>query len=974
MPISWNEIRQNAIKFSRVWAGATSERAEKQTFWNEFFEVFGIKRRLVATFEEPVKKISGRYGYIDLFWQGRLLVEHKSAGQNLSKAESQAFDYVRQLADEGRLDDIPRYIIVSDFARIALHDLEPEEQRDLPLFDQRRGVTHEFPLADFYRHIHQFAFIAGYKQHTFQEQDPINIEAVQIMGELHDALEAGGYTGHDLQRFLVRILFCLFAQNTSIFEPESFRLFIENRTAPDGSDLGEKLARLFEVLNTPPENRQKNLDETLADFPYVNGDLFNEHLGFADFNRDMRNALLGCTRKDWSRISPAIFGSLFQSIMDDKHRRQIGAHYTSERDILKVVRSLFLDELRAEFQNRKADRSTGRRARLAEFHDNLCKLRFFDPACGCGNFLVIGYREIRQLELETLKEIFGKQTELTLDEITKLSQVDVDQFYGIEIGEWPARIAEVALWLMDHQMNLKVSEAFGQLYQRLPLKKSPHIHCGNALRLDWKTILPPEKCSYVLGNPPFVGKKEQNAEQKADMKLIWQDEDGTGVLDYVTCWYMKAADYIRGSEIRVAFVSTNSISQGEQVGVLWRGLRRRFTLYIHFAHRTFAWESEARGKAHVHVVIIGFAAFDRPDKVIFEYPHSKAEPLKVTAARINPYLADAADVLLFKRGKPLCEVSEISYGSMANDQKRGDDGVGNLILDVEARRKLLAETPELAPFIRPFVGSREFINNIERWCLWLVDAPPQLIRSSPELSRRINSVREWRESSGRAETVRLAATPSLFGEIRQPKSDYLLLPKVSSEERPYLPIGFLPPKVIASGSSLIVPGATRYEFGVLSSAMHMAWMRYTGGRMKSDYQYSSQIVYNNFPWPDATAAQRERVEDKARAVLSTREPHVPPRGLGTLADLYDPLSMPPELVKAHDELDRAVEKCYRADQFRSDRERVELLFLLYEKLTAPLLPATPKPRGRRPRTEPTTPRPARQRTPALPGQNPPPSE
>ena len=501
MPISWNEIRHNAIRFSNQWAGAKSESAEKQTFWNEFFEVFGLKRRLVATFEEPVKKIAGQYGYIDLLWPGRLLVEHKSFGQNLGKAESQAFDYVRQLANENRLDEIPRYIIVSDFARIALHDLEPEEHRDLPLFDKKRGVTHEFPLAEFHRHIHEFAFIPGYKQHTFKEQDPINIEAVQIMGELHDALEFGGYTGHDLQRFLVRILFCLFAQNTGIFEPESFRLFIENRTAPDGSDLGEKLARLFEVLNTPPEKSQKNLDETLAAFPYVNGELFSEHLGFADFNRDMRNALLACTRKDWSRISPAIFGSLFQSIMQPAARRQIGAHYTSERDILKVIRSLFLDDLRAEFENRKADRSTGRRARLEEFHQKLCKLRFLDPACGCGNFLVIGYRELRELELETLKEIFGKQTELTLDEITKLSQVDVDQFYGIEIGEWPVRIAEVALWLMDHQMNLKVSDAFGQLYQRLPLKKSPTIVCGNALRLDWKTILPPKRCSYVLGNP-----------------------------------------------------------------------------------------------------------------------------------------------------------------------------------------------------------------------------------------------------------------------------------------------------------------------------------------------------------------------------------------------------------------------------------------------------------------------------------------
>jgi hypothetical protein len=971
MPISWNEIRHNAIKFSREWTGVRRESAEKQSFWNDFFEVFGIKRRLVATFEDPVKKLSGDYGFIDLLWPGKLLVEHKSFGQDLGKAESQAFGYVRELANQGRLDEIPRYIIVSDFARIALHDLEPEDQRDLPLFDKRRGVTHEFPLADFHRNVHEFAFIPGYKQHTFQEQDPINIEAVQIMGELHDALEAGGYTGHDLERFLVRVLFCLFAEDTAIFEPESFRLFIENRTAPDGSDLGEKLARLFEVLNTPPDKRQKNLEETLAAFPYVNGDLFSEHLGFADFNRDMRNALLGCTRKDWSRISPAIFGSLFQAIMDDKQRRQIGAHYTSERDILKVIRSLFLDDLRAEFENRKADRSTGRRARLEEFHDKLCQMRFLDPACGCGNFLVIGYRELRQLELETLREIFGKQTELTLDEITKLSQVDVDQFYGIEIGEWPSRIAEVALWMMDHQMNQKVSDAFGQIYQRLPLKKSPHIRCGNALRLDWREVLPPEKCSYVLGNPPFVGKKEQNAEQKADMALIWGEEEGTGVLDYVTCWYIKAGDYIRNTNIRVAFVSTNSISQGEQVGVFWRGLRRRYSLYIHFAHRSFAWMSEARGKAHVHVVIIGFASFNRADKVIFEYAHSKAEPLRVSASRINPYLADAVDVLLFKRGKPICSVPEINYGSMANDRRKHDKGLGNLILDRESRAAILAEDPDFDPFIRPFVGSEEFLNGTERWCLWLVDAPPPLIRRSKMVQKRIEAVRQARLESGRKETIKLATTPALFGEIRQPNTDYLLLPKVSSEERPYMPLGFMEPRFIANGSSLIIPSAGLYQFGVLSSAIHMAWMRYTGGRLESRYQYSSQIVYNNFPWPNTMAEQRKRVEEKGRAVLAARRPHLPPRGLATLADLYNPLTMPRELVRAHAELDRAVEKCYRSEPFHSDRQRVEFLFSLYEKLTAPLLPVTPKARGRRSKSAGTSPLAKRQRTPLLPGQNPP---
>jgi hypothetical protein len=970
MPISWNEIRHNAIRFSRDWAGVKSESAEKQTFWNEFFQVFGIKRRVVASFEESVKRISGDCGRIDLFWPGIMLVEHKSFGEDLHKAETQAFQYIRELAnDPQRREEIPRYIIVSDFARIAIHDLEPEEQRDLPLFDQKRGTTHVFPLVEFHKHVQHFAFIPGYKQHALQEEDPVNIEAVRMMGDLHDALEAGGYTGHDLERFLVRILFCLFAEDTGIFDRESFHLFIENRTAPDGSDLGTMLARLFEVLNTPLEKRQKHLDETLAAFPYVNGDLFSEHLGFADFNRDMRNALLACTRKDWSRISPAIFGSLFQAVMEPKKRRQIGGHYTAEQNILKVSRSLFLDELRAEFETIKADRSTRRRARLEEFHAKLCRLCFLDPACGCGNFLVVTYRELRQLELEVLMELFRGQRELTLDEINKLSQVDVDQFYGIEIGEWPARIAEVALWLMDHQMNLKVSEVFGQLYQRLPLKKSPHIHCANALRLDWKTVLRPEKCSYVLGNPPFVGKKEQNAEQKADMDLIWEHEEGTGVLDYVTCWYVKAGDYIRNTRVRVAYVSTNSISQGEQVGVLWRGLRKRYTLHIHFAHRSFAWVSEARGKAHVHVVIIGFAAFDRPDKVIFEYAHSKAEPLRVAATRINPYLADAVDVLLFKRGKPLCVVPEISYGSMANDRRKTDKGLGNLILDRENRAEIVSETPEIEPFIRPFIGSEEFLNGTERWCLWLVDAPPAVIRKSKLVQERIEAVREARLESGRPETVRLAAKPALFGEIRQPATDYLLLPKVSSEERPYMPLGFLTPYFIANGSSLIIPNADLFEFGVLSSVVHMAWMRYTGGRLETRYQYSSQIVYNNFPWPNASAEQRERVEEEAQAVLTAREPHLPPHGMATLADLYDPNTMPRDLLRAHAELDRAVERCYRPEPFHSDRERVEHLFRLYEQLTAPLLPAAPRRRTRQAAAPAVQSRRTRPRTPGLPSQS-----
>src|ERR1019366_4870583 len=532
MPLSWNEIRHNAIAFSKEWTGVKSKQAERQTFWNEFFNVFGIRRRVVASLEEPVKKISGGYGYIDLFWPGVVLVEHKSLGKDLGKAGSQAFRYIQDLAREGRTNEIPRYVIVSDFTRIALHDLEPEDQRVLPLLDTSRVATIELPLADFHKHIHDFAFIPGYKQHKFEDHDPINIEAVEIMGRLHDALEAGGYSGHQLERFLVRILFCLFSEDTGIFERESFKLYLLNRTSEDGSDLGLHLARLFDVLNTPPEKRQTNLDETLAAFAYVNGELFAESLGFADFNRDMRNALLACTGFDWSRISPAIFGSLFQAVMEPKERRQIGGHYTNERDILKVIRSLFLDDLRAEFERAKSSK-----AELKRFHEKMAMLHFLDLACGCGNFLVITYRELRLLEIEILKLIHkADQRKLNIQE---LSLVAVDAFYGIEISEWPARIAEVAMWLMDHQMNILLSEAFGQYFVRLPLKKSPTIVCGNALRLDWKKILPSDQCSYVLGNPPFVGKHLMTIEQEQDMRLVWGNTGGAGFLDYVTGWYRK---------------------------------------------------------------------------------------------------------------------------------------------------------------------------------------------------------------------------------------------------------------------------------------------------------------------------------------------------------------------------------------------------------------------------------------------------
>lgn len=919
MSLSWNEIRHNAIRFAREWEGATSESADKQTFWNEFFAVFGIPRKTVASFEVPVLKTSGNFGKIDMLWKGVLLVEHKSAGEDLGEAKTQAFDYLQALGTEGRHRDVPRYVVVSDFARIVLRGLE-------------EGTCLTFPLTDLHRHIHAFAFIPGYQQHKFKEEDPINAEAAELLGELHDALEAGGFSGHDLERFLVRILFCLFAEDTGLFPRRAFELYLEENAFEDMAKIGPSLQHLFHVLNTPEDQRQKNLSVELQQFPYVNGDLFAERLAWADFGDDGRQVLRKCCGFDWSRISPAIFGSLFQSVMEPKARRQIGAHYTSERDILKVIRSLFLDDLRAEFDGLKADRSSRRRARLEEFHAQLCRLRFLDPACGCGNFLVITYRELRALELEVLLELFGRQRELTLADVNRLSQVDVDQFYGIEIGEWPARIAEVALWLMDHQMNLQVSEAFGQLYQRLPLKKSPRIRCDNALRTDWKHFLPPAECSYVLGNPPFVGHHYQSAEQKGDHQLVLAAIEARGVLDYVSNWYVKAAEYIQGTRVRCAFVSTNSITQGEQAGLLWNHLFQHYRLKILFAHRTFSWMSEARGKAHVHVVIVGFGAFDAAPKPIHDYDSDSEKSTVSTVRNISPYLVEGADRAVSTRTDPICSVPKMSWGNKPTDG-------GHFILSPEERTELLAKEPQAAPFVRRYMSGGDFINGEERYCLWLKDADPSLLRRCPRVMARVELVRQSRLASKAESTRRYAAYPALFRQIAQPDSDYLAIPEVSSERRPYIPMAFLPSEVICSNKIQFVPNASLWHLGILTSAMHMAWMRQVCGRLESRYSYSNSLVYNNFPWPaNISDKDRATVVAAAQAVLNARAkfPHA------TLADLYDPLSMKAELVKAHKALDRAVDRCYRPEPFPSDRARVEHLFALYERLTAPLIPAASK--------------------------------
>ena len=937
MPLSWNEIRHRAIAFSREWQGETREAAERQSFWNDFFNVFGVRRRTVATFEEPVKKLSGDWGFIDLFWPGRLLAEHKSAGGDLGKAHAQGMDYIRGLKDTGRDREIPRWLIVSDFARIALHDLEPEQDPDAPLL-KRLPPSVEFPLADLHKYVRHFAFIAGYTHHRLNPEDPANLEATQLMCNLHDALQAGGYTGHELKRFLVRILFCLFAEDNGIFPQKAFELFLCDRTAEDGSDLGVRLEQLFRVLNTDAPQRQRNLDEELRDFPYVNGQLFAERLEFAEFNADMRNGLLACCRFHWETISPAVFGSLFQAVMDSKERRRIGGHYTAEKNILKVIRSLFLDDLRAEFESIKADRSTRRTARLHEFHEKLAKLRFLDPACGCGNFLVITYRELRKLELEVLLELYGQQHEMSLDDVNQLSKVNVDQFYGIEIEEFPARIAEVALWLTDHQANIALSQAFGQFYDRLPLRASPHIVVGNALRTDWRTVLPPGQCSFVLGNPPFVGKHYQTADQRADMALVFHDFKNTGDMDYVVSWFYQAAEYIQGTQIRVGFVSTNSITQGEQVPVVWGLLFGRFRVKIHFAHRTFAWESEARGKAHVHVVIIGFGASDTANKRIYDYDTHAEHPVVSEAANISPYLTPGSDSFVTKRTKPLGDVPEMRCGNKPSDG-------GNFILTDAEKKELLAIEPAAAKLLKRFTGSEEFINGNMRWCLWLTDAGPTELRALPEVMKRVQAVREFRAKSTAAPTRKAAQTPTRFFYISQPASKFIAIPEVSSQRRNYIPIDLLLPNTIVSNKIFIIAKPSFYLFGILSSEMHMSWVRQVGGRLKSDYSYSGSMVYNTFPWPtEITDKQEAAVEAAAQAVLDARAQYP----TSTLADLYDPLTMPAPLLKAHQQLDRAVDRCYRSEPFSSDRHRVEYLFALYEQLTAPLVAAAKSARkGRR---------------------------
>lgn len=935
MRLSFNEIRARAASFAKTYADATYEKGETQTFYNDFFAIFGVKRRSVARYEEHVKKLDNRSGFIDLFWPKVLLVEQKSAGRDLVKAGTQAGEYFDALKETDR----PRFQLLCDFQTFQLLDRDTREET-------------AFALTDLPKHVEKFGFIMGMEQRSFKDQDPVNIEASELVGRLHDALEASGYKGHQLEVFLTRLVFCLFADDTGIFEPRDMFLdFLETRTSQDGSDTGPLIAQLFEVLDTPEDQRQTHLDEDLARFPYVNGDLFKDPIRIPSFNSDMRERLIEACRFNWSGISPAIFGSLFQSVMDKKERRKAGAHYTTEKNILKVIGPLFLDELRAEFETLKT-RKQNRVRLLQAFHDKLAGLTFLDPACGCGNFLIITYRELRLLEIEVLREIYraelarmkGGATELPLQSLLKL---DVDKFYGIEFSEFPARIAETAMWMMDHIMNTQASLEFGAAFLRIPLRKSPNITHADALEADWTTIAP-KGLSYIIGNPPFIGAKYQSTEQREQVRKIAALGKSGGTLDYVCAWFIKAAAF--GAPM--AFVSTNSITQGEQVAQFWPIMFDKYHFEITFAHQTFAWGSEARGKAAVHVVVLGLEPCNsaRADRQLFSYPDIKGDPIETRHKALSPYLIDASTLanphlVVREESKPINGLPKLIIGSKPIDG-------GHFIFSGEERDAFLAKEPQAKPFLRPYIGAREFLNGGDRHILCASLIPPQDYRAMPLTKAIVGQVREYRlgnipKKGKDPDTIKkpgisslaLAETPTAFHVTVLPKAPFLVLPRVTSERREYAAIGLLKPPIVPSDAVTIALNTTPSQFALLTSAMHMAWLRTIGGKLKSDYRYSIGLVYNTFPMPPS--GDLTKLEPHAQAILDARANHPD----ASLADLYDPDIMPVDLRSAHKANDKAVDRLYRKAMFKSERERVEHLFQLYEKMTDPLL-VKPAKKGR----------------------------
>lgn len=930
--LSINAIRERCVKFAYDWSDCVGdEKQDGHEFMRELMKCFGITKRKAISYERRSNRAStGRQGYIDALIPGKALIEMKSAGKDLNKAEEQALDYIHDLADV----ETPRLLIISDFRRIRIVDLDSEMATD---GSGDAGRT-EFRLTQLPDHVDDLKFLAGYGmvQVGSREQEEASIRAARVMADLYEALDGSGYSDHEASIFLIRTLFCLYGDDAGLWERDLFTEFLETRTREDGSDLGAQLALLYQTLKTPMECRQLTLDELTARFPYVNGGIFEEQLNIPSFSSAMRDELMRACAFDWSGISPAVFGSLFQAVKSPEARRELGEHYTSETNILKTLGPLFLDELRQKFADHVHDAK-----KLTDLRKELGELRIMDPACGCGNFLVVAYRELRSLDTEILVRI--RELELARKDNDEFQatmffddrgehaeiMVQLDHFFGIEIEEWPARIAQTALHLAHHQANREMERLLGQAPSILPLSTSAHITIGNALRTDWTQVCPPSPTVRIVGNPPFIGQSMRSEEQTDDLRVVWGDAYD-GYLDYVTGWFIKASQYFhavpRGG--RFAFVSTNSIAQGAPVPALFRPLLEG-GWRIRFAHQTFAWTSEAPGAAAVHCVITGFdrgAPHEKARPMLFTYLSPKALPEAVPVNHINPYLVEGPDIFVDKRTTPLAPIlPTVRFGSKPADG-------GHLIIEAKDYPRFAADTIA-AKYLRPFRMGREVVRGLDRWCLWMdtEDFDPRDIERSPLLKERVQECSTFRSHSTKQITKDGAKTAHLFQENHQPPGPYVGIPSVVSETRRFYTVAHFSEDVIAGNQLYTALDPDGFLFAIISSSMLMTWQMTIGGRLESRLRFANKVVWNTLPLPAVSDKQRADIIAAGQGILEARaeQPGV------SLADMYNPLAMSPSLLKAHRVLDRAVNRAFGAKKaLETNEQRLAILFKRYQEMTA----------------------------------------
>ena len=922
------EQKKAAKQFAEDWKGRGYEKGESQTFWLSLLQkVYGVQEPdKFITFEEQVHLDNTSFidGYIP---STKVMIEQKSLGKDLNKPIKQSdgsllnpFQQAKRYITELPLSKHPRWVVTCNFAEFYVYDME-----------NPRGEPEKIQLADLEKEYYRLQFLVDVRNENLRREMEISIKAGDLVGILYDKLlvryknPESPETLHSLNALCVRLVFCLFAEDAGIFG--SHLMFHDYLKDVPANGIRKALVELFRVLDQKPEDRDPYLADDnpkLAAFPYVNGGLFSdENIEIPPFTDELKEVLLSKASEgfDWSEISPTIFGAVFESTLNPETRRSGGMHYTSIENIHKVIDPLFLDDLKKEFEGIKAlTVQRTRKAKLEAFQEKLASLTFLDPACGSGNFLTESYLCLRRLENEVISELYANQIVMEMRDPIK---VGINQFYGIEINDFAVSVAKTALWIAESQMMHETEGIVHMSLDFLPLRSYANIREGNALRMDWEQVAPKTDTLRIMGNPPFVGYSLQSKEQKADILSIYVDEKGApykaaGKIDYVSGWYFKAAQMMQGTQIRTAFVSTNSITQGEQVAGVWKPLYDRFGVHIDFAHRTFRWDSEASIKAHVHCVIVGFSvASSKKERQLF----SDERVRKV--GNINFYLLDAPDIFVESRTQPICDVPAMVYGNKPTDG-------GYLFLTKEEKADLLSREPGIEKYIRQIYGATEYINGKERYCLWLVGVSPAEMRRSPFIMDRVEKVRQFRLSSKKDTTRHSADTPMLFQEIRHPDSEYIIIPRHSSEARRYIPFGFVSSEIIVNDAVQIIPEAGLYHFGVIMSNVHMAWVRAVCGRIKSDYRYSKDIVYNNFPWPTPTDAQKAKIEQTAQAILDARALYPD----SSLADLYDEVTMPPELRKAHQQNDKAVMAAYGFNvNTMTESDCVAELMKLYLQLT-----------------------------------------